>query len=98
MPAMERASVIKVKVTENGEITADGQPVTLEKLAARFADLKQAGGVVWYHRENPAGEPHANAMKVMELVVENKLPIRLSTKPAFSDAVDDKGVSHADKP
>jgi biopolymer transport protein ExbD len=97
IPAVERDNAIKVKVTMNGEITADGQPVTLEKLAARLADLKQAGGVVWYHRENPAGEPHANAMKVIELVAESKLPIRLSTKPDFSDAVDDKGVSRPDK-
>jgi hypothetical protein len=88
-PAVGQENVIKVKVkvkvTVNGEITADGQPVTLEKLAVRFADLKRAGGVVWYYRENPAREPHANAKKVIELVVDNKLPIRLSTKPDFSD-------------
>jgi len=44
----------------NGKIAADGQPVTLEKLTARFADLKRAGGVVWYYREYPAREPQAN--------------------------------------
>jgi hypothetical protein len=86
--------VIKVKVTAGGEITADGQPITSEQLAAKFADLKKAGGLVWYHRENPAGEPHPNAMKVIELVAENKLPVKLSAKPDFSDAVDDKGMSH----
>ena len=93
-PAVHGNKVIKVKVTADGEITADGQPVTLEQLSAKCADLKKAGGEVWYHRENPAGDPHPNAMKVIELVAENKLPVKLSAKPDFSDVVDDKGVSH----
>jgi biopolymer transport protein ExbD len=93
-PAVQGSKVIKVKVTASGDITADGQPVTLDQLAAKLANLKTAGGEVWYHRENPAAEPHPNAMKVIELVAENKLPVKLSAKPDFSDAVDDKGVSH----
>jgi biopolymer transport protein ExbD len=92
-PDVEISKVLKVKVMASGEITADEKSVTLEQLASKLTELKQAGGVVWYHRENPGGEPHANAMKVMELVVENKLPIRLSAKSDFSDVVDDKGVS-----
>lgn len=79
--------VIKVSITADGEIYADGQPVTLEQLAAKFAELKQAGGAVYYYRENPEDEPHPNATKVIELVVENSLPVRLSAKPDFSDAV-----------
>jgi len=86
--------MVKIKVTAGGDITADGQPVTLEQLAAKLTDLRQAGGEVWYHRENPMGEPNPNAMKVIELVADNKLPVRLSAKPDFSDAVDDKGESH----
>ncbi len=96
-PAVPANRIIKVKVAAGGEITADGQPVTLVQLAAKLADLKRAGGEVWYHRENPAGGPHPNAMKVIALVAENKLPIKLSAKPDFSDAVDDKGVSHRNK-
>jgi len=61
--------------------------------SARFTVLKQSGGKVWYYRENASGEPHPNAMKVIALVADNKLPVRLSTKPDFSDAVDDKGES-----
>jgi biopolymer transport protein ExbD len=91
---VQTIKVLKIKVTSGGDITADGEPVTLEQLATKLTALKQVGGKVWYYRENPAGEPHPNAMKVIEQVVENKLPIRLSTKPDFSDAVDDKGVSH----
>jgi biopolymer transport protein ExbD len=97
-PTVQETKLVKVKVTAGGDIFADGQPVTLEQLAAKLADLKQAGGEVWYHRENPACEPHPNAIKVIDLVAENKLPLKLSAKPDFSDSVDDKGVSHSGNP
>ena len=86
-PTVQASNVLKVTVTSGGDITADGQPVTLDQLALKFAELKESGGAVWYHRENPAGEPHPNAMKVIALLIENKLPVRLSAKPDFSDAV-----------
>jgi hypothetical protein len=91
------SQVIKIKVTATGDITADGQRVTLEQLAAKFADRKRAGGEVWYYREDPASEPHPNAMKVIELLATTKLPVKLSAKPYFSDAVDDKGSRPAER-
>ena len=95
-PAVQVTKVVKVKVSDSGGITADGQTVTLEQLAGKLAELAKAGGEVWYHRENPTGEPHPNAMKVISLVAANRLPVKLSAKPDFSDAVDDKGVSSSD--
>jgi hypothetical protein len=90
---MQISKILKVKVTASGDITADGQPITLEQLAAKLSELKKAGGGVWYYRENARDEPHPNAVKVIELVIHNKLPVRLSAKSDFADAVDDKGVS-----
>ncbi len=92
-PETRDSNVIKIKVTAKGDIVVDGKPIGFEELATRLVTLKKAGGKVWYHREDPSGEPHPNAMKVIELVAENKLPVRLSAKPDFSDAVDDKGIS-----
>jgi hypothetical protein len=91
---VEFSKVLKVKVTAGGDVTADGQPVTLEQLAAKLSELRRVGGGVCYYREDPAGEPHENATKVIQLVAENGLPIRLSTSPDFSDSVDAEGVSH----
>ena len=85
-PAERAAAVLKLKVAAGGEIAADGKPVTLEQLADRLAELKRAGGGVWYYRENPEGEPHPNAMKVIELIARHRLPVRLFTKPDFSNA------------
>jgi biopolymer transport protein ExbD len=86
--------ILKIKVSVNGEITVDEKPMTLEQIADRLTELKENDGEVWYHRENPTAEPHPNALKVIQLVTRNELPIRLSAKPDFSDVVDEKGVSH----
>jgi hypothetical protein len=86
--------VLRVVVRATGEIRAEGRSVTPEQLAARMAVLKQAGGVVWYYRENPERQPHRNAMQVIELVTRLRLPIRLSTEPDFSDSAAARGVAH----
>jgi hypothetical protein len=49
--------------------------------------------VVWYHRENPASEPPSQGQAVIQLIIKHQLPVSMSTKPDFSDYVDDKGVS-----
>ena len=85
--------VLKVAVTENGDITADGKQTTLEALIPRLRALATENGVVWYYRAAPESEPHPNALKVLAAIIEQKLPIRLSSKPDFSDAVDDAGTS-----
>src|SRR5262245_28641432 len=52
-PAVQITKALKVKVSAGGDITADGQPVTLEQLARKLTELKGAcgGGLV------PPGEP-----------------------------------------
>ena len=50
--------------------------------------------MVWYHREAAEGEPPAEAMQVMKLIVDKQVPISLCSKADFSDYVDRKGVSH----
>jgi biopolymer transport protein ExbD len=90
-------NTLKICVSAAGDLTIDGQPVSLDQASAKMADLKKAKGVVLYYRENPQGEPHPNAMKVMKLVTEHQLPIRLCARPDFSDAVDEKGSSRSEK-
>jgi len=43
------------------------------------------------------GEPHPIAMQVIKLVTDNQLPVKLSTRPDFSDSVDLDGTSHSSK-
>jgi hypothetical protein len=90
--------VVKISVLSNGDILEDDHKVTFEQIATRLKEAKAANGAVWYYREAAGNDPPANAMKVMKLVVENRLPITLSTKPDFSDFVDMDGKAHPRKP
>ena len=86
--------VLKVSVLASGAVLLDGQPVSLEELQAQLENAKPERPVVWYFREAAGGEPPAEAMQVMKMVVDNRLPISLSSKPDFSDYVDMKGRAH----
>jgi hypothetical protein len=85
--------VLKIAITATGQISANGRLTTLEALIPMLRELAKSKGEVWYHREAPKADPHPNAMKVLEAIVDQNLPIRLSTKPDYSDSVDDKGRS-----
>jgi copper chaperone CopZ len=93
-PSVIGIAVVKVSVLSTGDISADGQKVTIAELAAKLAKVKAASGQVWYYREDAGGEPPAAAIQVIRLVVDNQLPISLSTKPDFSDRVDESGKAH----
>lgn len=86
--------ILKVSVLVSGAVLLDGELVSLEGLGAKLDSLKADRPVVWYYREVPGGEPPPEAMQVMKLVVDRKLPISLCSKADFSDYVDRKGVSH----
>ena len=85
--------VLKVAITAGGKITADGHPTTLDALIPMLRELAKNKGEVWYYREVPEADPHPNAMKVLEAIVDQNLRVFLSTKPDYSDSVDDKGRS-----
>jgi hypothetical protein len=87
-------TVVKISVLSNGELLADGEKVTIDQLAPRLAKVKKANGHVLYYREDAGGEPPATGMQVIKLVIDNQLPVSLSTKADFSDCVDDKGQAH----
>jgi hypothetical protein len=54
--------------------------------ALTTADPQKA--VVWYYRENAAGEPPPVAQQVIQKVIDARLPISFSSKADFSDVVD----------
>ena len=82
-PSAQRAAsgssgeVVAVHVTSAGVISLNGREISLEDLKLEFARLATVGGTVRYSRDNPTGEPHPNAMKVIEAVAEANLPIQL---------------------
>jgi biopolymer transport protein ExbD len=70
----------KVKVTKAGKIYLNGKEAGLEQLRHEFARLKQANGAVLYYREDPQGEPPAEAMEVIQAIINAKLPVSLVEK------------------
>jgi len=86
-PAATDAPILKVAVFADGRITADGQPATIDSLRESFKKLAEQKGAVWYYREAGQGEPPPQAMQVIKAVVDARLPIRLSSRPDYSDAI-----------
>jgi len=85
--------VLRIAITANGQISADGRRTTIEELIPILRELAKKKGEVWYYREEPEADPHPNAMKVLAAIVDCNLPVRLSTKPDYSDSVGEKGRS-----
>jgi len=79
--------ILKIAVMTDGSITVDGSPATMESLRASLKQLAEHKGVVWYYREagQSAGPPQA--AEVVQAVIENRLPIRVSSRPDYTDAI-----------
>jgi len=77
----------KVAVLQNGAVSYNDEPVNLQELNAYLAALKLQNGVVWYYREAPEKSAPSISTQVVQLVIDNKLPISLSTAPDFSTVV-----------
>ncbi len=89
-PPFVPTQIAKIKVQADGAIFLDEKPVSLEDLRAELEKLsKVKGAAVYYYRENPKGKPHPAAAitGVLKAIMEARLPVRLSTKPDYSDSV-----------
>ena len=75
------ARVLRVKVTQSGEVYLDGQLKTLAEAEAELERLKKERGAVLYYREESAQhQPHPNALKIIHKIEELQLPVGLSEK------------------
>jgi hypothetical protein len=79
---------------QSGKILIDGRESNIAQVKTRFKKLKSEGGTVWYYREAGQQKAPPEAMQVIKLVIEIKLPIMLSSKPDFSDYVKEDGKSY----
>ena len=90
-PSGDAARVARIRVSNAGEIWCNDTRTTLESLRGTLRELRAGNGSVWYHRETGTAGPSPEAMAVVQLVIELRLPISLSTKPDFSDMVRSDG-------
>jgi hypothetical protein len=84
-------AVLKIAVMADGRITVDGSPATIDSLRVSLKRLAEQKGIVWYYRE--AGEAKAPPVsaEAIQAVIENRLPIKLSSRSDFSDAIGPDG-------
>jgi ABC-type glycerol-3-phosphate transport system substrate-binding protein len=89
------AKSIKIWVAATGAIELDGKPSDMQTIEALLPELaKRDGAVVYYGRDAAGGEPPPDAMKIVKLVVANKLPIRMSSTKDFSKTMDFERAFH----
>ena len=82
---------VEISVLQSGRILIDGTESSIDQIEQRLAQLKSDGGTVWYYREAGQQEPPPEATQIIKMVVENELPISLSSKPDFSDFIGEDG-------
>ena len=68
----------EVHVDTSGTVSLNGQSVPFESLRSELAQLKAANCVVWYSQADLAGDPPPHATEVRELLVAERLLMRMS--------------------
>jgi hypothetical protein len=85
--------ILKVAVMADGRITANGAVASLTSLRDELHLLAQQKGVVYYYRENGKKNPSPELKNiidsVMEAIIHEGRPVRLSRKPDYSDSIVD---------
>ncbi|MGZ8144793.1 MAG: hypothetical protein ACXWTG_11575 [Methylosarcina sp.] len=96
--AQANESIVQISVLASGQMLINGQPAGLGAIKDAFKGLKSEKPAVWYYREEAQSEPLRETMAVIELVMKYGLPISMSSKPDFSDYIDQNGFSQQRKP
>ena len=86
-PPAPDAPSMKIWIFKTGSVEVNGTHVDVESVGAMLAEHAQRKGVVFYGRDAPEEDPHPNAMSVLQMVMASRLPVRMSTKRDYSDAV-----------
>lgn len=91
MPVDPNAPVLKIAVMLDGRISVDGSPGTMDSVRASLKRLAELRGVVWYYREAGHAAAPPESIAVIPSIIENRLPIRLSSRADYSDAIGPDG-------
>ena len=90
--------VIYVAVAANGMVSIDGQIADPLKINETLTTLQPGSKFILYYRENGAadvqGDSRIKVERVLDAMMKLRLPISLSSKPDYSDGVDQNGNSH----
>ena len=91
------APITRLSVLSSGRILVNGRAASAAEVAQALEQTKAKRGSVWFYRESAGVEPASEAVEVFKMIVDHKVPVSLSTKPDFSDFVDEQGIAHPKK-
>jgi len=101
-PTAEVRSALRIVVTSDAQLYADGRAVTLASLDSLLTALKTANGEVWYYREprdpDLSGEQDSLVNSILTAFTRQELSVRVSRRPDFSDQTGKRRRSGADRP
>ena len=83
--------IVKIAVFRNGSVEIDGQALAFDDAIATIQSASGSDTTVYYYREAPQEEPHPNAMKIIETVIQAQLALTFSSEPDFSTMVTPDG-------
>lgn len=93
---------LRIRITGDAKVYAGDDLVSLAVLDSLLVALKAAEGEVWYYREagdrQPTGKQDTVITSVLNAIIRHRLPVRLSSKPDFSDVVDAHGQPSSQRP
>jgi hypothetical protein len=91
------SNIAKIKIDRSGTISLNEEKVTLDGLKEALVESKKSNGVVWYYREDSEHElqPGVNSIiqAVMGILTTVGMPVKLSSRPDYSDYIDEEGRS-----
>lgn len=93
LPEERPVHIAKVRVSHAGEVEMNGVRLNHEEFRSALEKLKDRGGAVWYYRERSSEPASEEVLKVVRIVGEAGVPVRMSSRPDFSDYIDEKGNS-----
>lgn len=79
---------MKIAVMRDGCVRVNGEVSSMASLTVALEELAKQHGSVWYYREAAKEEPPPVALQVIDAVIKVRVPIRLSTRPDYSDTVE----------
>jgi len=85
---------IRIGVLSSGGLLLNGEPAEFSAIEAALVGANGQTDSVLYYREGAQGEPPLKVKDILDLVVARKLRISLSSKPDYSDYMDQFGQSH----
>lgn len=83
--APSREHVLKLAITRDGTITADGVGVSADALSAVIWEVRQNQGEVWLYKEETPNEQQPNVFKVLNILAQFDVPVRISASSDYSE-------------